>query len=877
MRFYLALFCFLITISNFYGQTIIKGTVLDDNNTPLNRVRVFVRHANSSKYTFTNPKGQYSISFDAKADSPILVIAEALNFKSDSIKLSSVQNILEINFKLKPKLKSIEEVVIQGKRKPTTTKKDTLIYHAENFIDQTDKTVEDLLKKLPGITVNDNGSIEYKGKTVAAVMLDGSDLFKSNYTIGTRSINPNIIDQVQAIEHWSDNPILKGLNAENKVALNLKLKKNKASFSSNLNAETDFVDRYNLGAYALLVSSGIKTFGTTNANNTGVNKSPTNYSTNNLGLDDYLNMKLQSPEIIQSKTVNSQFGDEKANRNRQWFSSSNTAFKLNDKLHININGNLMKDRISIDDISERNYNYNHQNILQKDENSSTKRPVNLMGEMDVKWYKSPKEYLTFSSTLHSFSEKTDNSFLTNSERSYHSEINKENLFSKNELIYTRKIRKKEAFQTIVLYTYNQKPQQFWISPALELTNQNASSNTFQDVFTNKKHFSVDLIHHLVFSENHKLKTSLSYTNERFSLNSNLYENHFEIVENFQNNLQFKTNTVGVNIDYYIKKNGWDITFNQHNSLASQELSNPNSDTKNSVLNSSKLFIYKYLFHKFSLFLNGDITTTPIDFKYLFDNNILVSNRSFVRNKYSLDPEKMENYTLGIVYNDNLRNQFTTSLSTSYLKNKNKFVSEYSVDSNWNNMTYQQVEKPTESYSLSLNVEKYIAPIVSRFNIKLNYIRSNYFSMINQSNLSELNTRTFNTNIIHQFALGKNLKIKTLFDYSMTNFSSELGNNSELNIMSFKNTISYTFLNNKVSTNLSNEYYKPDTKQSVAFLFTNFNLYYSPKNSRLKYNFTANNILNEEYIYSKYTHDYMTLTYKTKLLSRSFLFGVNLSL
>lgn len=230
-----------------------------------------------------------------------LVIAEALNFKSDSIKLSSVQNILEINFKLKPKLKSIEEVVIQGKRKPTTTKKDTLIYHAENFIDQTDKTVEDLLKKLPGITVNDNGSIEYKGKTVAAVMLDGSDLFKSNYTIGTRSINPNIIDQVQAIEHWSDNPILKGLNAENKVALNLKLKKNKASFSSNLNAETDFVDRYNLGAYALLVSSGIKTFGTTNANNTGVNKSPTNYSTNNLGLDDYLNMKLQSPEIIQSK------------------------------------------------------------------------------------------------------------------------------------------------------------------------------------------------------------------------------------------------------------------------------------------------------------------------------------------------------------------------------------------------------------------------------------------------------------------------------------------------------------------------------------------------------------------------------------------------
>ena len=46
---------------------------------------------------------------------------------------------------------------------------------------------------------------------------------------------------------------------------------------------------------------------------------------------------------------------------------------------------------------------------------------------------------------------------------------------------------------------------------------------------------------------------------------------------------------------------------------------------------------------------------------------------------------------------------------------------------------------------------------------------------------------------------------------MTNFSSELGNNSELNIMSFKNTISYTLLNNKVSTNLSNEYYKPDTK------------------------------------------------------------------
>ena len=85
---------------------------------------------------------------------------------------------------LKNKSVELKEVVIEGKIAPYTIKKDTVVFDVSKYRDGSEKKVEDLIKKLPGVEVDANGSIKYKGKSIETVTLDGDNLFNSNYKIG---------------------------------------------------------------------------------------------------------------------------------------------------------------------------------------------------------------------------------------------------------------------------------------------------------------------------------------------------------------------------------------------------------------------------------------------------------------------------------------------------------------------------------------------------------------------------------------------------------------------------------------------------------------------------------------------------------------------
>mgnify|MGYP003457951612 FL=1 len=123
---------------------------------------------------------------------------------------------------LKNKSVELKEVVIEGKIAPYTIKKDTVVFDVSKYRDGSEKKVEDLIKKLPGVEVDANGSIKYKGKSIETVTLDGDNLFNSNYKIGTKNINIDMVEQIEAIDNYTNNKLLKGIESEGKVALNLK-------------------------------------------------------------------------------------------------------------------------------------------------------------------------------------------------------------------------------------------------------------------------------------------------------------------------------------------------------------------------------------------------------------------------------------------------------------------------------------------------------------------------------------------------------------------------------------------------------------------------------------------------------------------------------
>ena len=87
---------------------------------------------------------------------------------------------------------------------------DTTSFNVSAYKDGTERKIQDIIKKLPGVQLNEKtGEIKYKGNSIETVTLDGDDLFGYDYTIGTKNINVDMVDKVQAIENYTKKSTLK--------------------------------------------------------------------------------------------------------------------------------------------------------------------------------------------------------------------------------------------------------------------------------------------------------------------------------------------------------------------------------------------------------------------------------------------------------------------------------------------------------------------------------------------------------------------------------------------------------------------------------------------------------------------------------------------
>jgi hypothetical protein len=114
---------------------------------------------------------------------------------------------------------------------PITIKGDTIIYNADSFKNGSERKLEDVLQKLPGVEVNDAGEIEVEGKKVEKVMIDGKDFFDGDTKLATKNIPSNAVDKIQVLRNFSDVSQLSGVqNNQDRVAINIKLKEGKKNF-----------------------------------------------------------------------------------------------------------------------------------------------------------------------------------------------------------------------------------------------------------------------------------------------------------------------------------------------------------------------------------------------------------------------------------------------------------------------------------------------------------------------------------------------------------------------------------------------------------------------------------------------------------------------
>lgn len=238
----------------------------------------------------------------------------------------------------------LREVLVIPSNKGIYDLPDTLIFKVKNLKIASDRKIEDVLKRLPGIEVDEtSGQIKYRNKNISTVLIDGENVVDRNYTLATKNLSVDDIDEVQAIEHFSENSIISELGSSNEVALNLTFNK-KITISNNTDLSAgvieDMANALGVQSTAILNSKRIKSLINGGFNNLGENNSKINYNSFNSSDKFY---DSQPERIFQVGGAFLNTPRQKISRNNQKTVDVSALLKFHKNLKVRINSMGLND------------------------------------------------------------------------------------------------------------------------------------------------------------------------------------------------------------------------------------------------------------------------------------------------------------------------------------------------------------------------------------------------------------------------------------------------------------------------------------------------------------------------------------------------------
>ena len=180
-------------------------------------------------FTMTGNDGRFEVKGLSDGDYRLLITHVNYHNSNKYFTIKESNRNMDLgNLAISDKAKVLEEVVLAAEAPPVTLINDTIQYNAGSFKVQPNASVEDLLKKLPGVKVEKDGTIKAQGEKVQRVLVDGKEFFGNDPKIATKNLPADAVDKVQVYDKQSDQAQLTGFEDGNyEKTINLKLKKDK--------------------------------------------------------------------------------------------------------------------------------------------------------------------------------------------------------------------------------------------------------------------------------------------------------------------------------------------------------------------------------------------------------------------------------------------------------------------------------------------------------------------------------------------------------------------------------------------------------------------------------------------------------------------------
>lgn len=248
----LCLLFFIITINTigFSQDYLITGKVADgETKQSLEAATIYVESIRDStllSYTITNQKGLFELELRTKrANVNLFIIYNGYKTLKKQVELSKSDiDLGELALQVQPQ--QLEEVSVVGERVPITIKKDTLQFNADSFKTRPDANVQDLLKRLPGVAIDEDSKITVNGVAVDKLLVNGQEFFSDDPNIATKALSKEIIGQVQITDTKTATQEFTGEQGDgDSKTINLVIKEDKnKGYLGNLSAGYGTDERY---------------------------------------------------------------------------------------------------------------------------------------------------------------------------------------------------------------------------------------------------------------------------------------------------------------------------------------------------------------------------------------------------------------------------------------------------------------------------------------------------------------------------------------------------------------------------------------------------------------------------------------------------------
>ncbi|EKU88512.1 carboxypeptidase-like regulatory domain-containing protein [Bacteroides oleiciplenus] len=295
-----------------YSQNTITGHVSDKSDqTPLPNVLIVMKSKTTSsiiRYTQTGTEGEFSMPIKETDYENCLLHLSLLGYKPQTVELK--RNISKFKVEMEAAVTQLKEVTVKAQK--IREQGDTLIYNVASFKDVQDKTIGDVLQKMPGIDVAKSGEITYNGTAINKFYIEGRDLLEGKYGIATNGISPDDVGSVEIIEDHQPIRVLQGVSLSSQAAVNLRLKeKAKAKWIVNALVAGGISEQPQSGlwmAELFLMRMKQRTQNITlyKSNNIGKNleKEVNNYTAKENEIADYIQISgLRTPNLEEKRTL----------------------------------------------------------------------------------------------------------------------------------------------------------------------------------------------------------------------------------------------------------------------------------------------------------------------------------------------------------------------------------------------------------------------------------------------------------------------------------------------------------------------------------------------------------------------------------------------